>query len=48
MIKNQVIAAMWKELARFLSEGVLFGNLGRCSQQILKEIRSSFPDGQWR
>jgi hypothetical protein len=48
MIKNQVISSMWKELAIFLSEGVLCENLGRGSQQILKKIRSSFPDGQWR
>jgi len=48
MIKNQVISATWKELARFLSEGVLCGNLGRGSQEILKEIHSCFLDGQWR
>jgi hypothetical protein len=48
MIKNQVIAAMRKGLARFISEGVLCGSLGRGSQEILKEIRSSFADGQWR
>jgi hypothetical protein len=48
MAKNQFIAVIWKELARLLSEVVHCGNLERGSQLIVKEIRSSFPDGRWR